>query len=407
MSQTARVDLATWDFASPTFQDDPYPVYAALRDAGPVTRIEREAFTSDWVTHYDAVAAVLRDERFFAAQMPDDMVADGVPDAFRRLGELLSHMMLLKNPPDHTRLRGLVNKAFTPRVVSSLRPRIETIVADLIAAVHRKGRADVIRDLATPLPVAVIAELMGIPVADQGRFKAWSDRIAVVLDGSIRGAGLPEAAQAGAELADYLREIVRKRRVVPRDDLLTRLVQARERDDALSEPELIATAILILLAGHETTTNLIGNGVLALADHPAEWRKLCEAPELVPGAVEEMLRFDAPVQLTSRGVAEPTEFLGWCFEPGVEIDLSLASAARDPRQFPDPDRFDVARTPNRHLAFGHGAHFCLGAPLARLEAQVLFAALAERMPAFKVDRAGVERRPGLVLRGLAALPIDF
>jgi cytochrome P450 len=407
LSQQVFVDLAEWDVASPEFQADPYPVYAALLEQGPVTRIVRPDFRSDWVTHYDAVAGVLRDERFLSVQVPEEMMAAGVPDAFRRLGELLSHMMLLTNPPDHTRLRGLVNKAFTPRVVESLRPRIETIVAELIAVVHRSGRADVMRDLATPLPVAVIAELMGIPTTDLDRFKEWSDRIAVVLDGSIRGAGLPAAAQAGAELAGYLRDVVRKRRVAPREDLLSRLVQARERDDALSEDELIATAILILLAGHETTTNLIGNGVLALADHPAEWRKLCEAPDQVPAAVEEMLRWDPPVQLTTRGVSEPVELCGWRFEPGVEVNLSLAGAARDPRQFPDPDRFDVRRSPNRHLAFGHGAHFCLGAPLARLEAQVLFRALAERMPAFKVERTGVRRRPGLVLRGLESLPIDF
>jgi len=404
---STAVDLATWDFASPEFQNDPYPVYAALRDQGPVTRIERPEFTSDWVTHYETVATVLRDERFFAVQVPEDMMAPGVPEAFRRLGELLSHMMLLENPPDHTRLRGLVNKAFTPRVVENLRPRIETIVAELIAAVHRNGRADVMPDLATPLPVAVIAELMGVPVTDLDRFKEWSDAIAVVLDGSIRGAGLPAAAQAGGELADYLRDLVRKRRVSPRDDLLSRLVQARERDDALSEQELIATAILILLAGHETTTNLIGNGVLALADHPAEWQKLCMEPECVPGAVEEVLRWDGPVQLTTRGVREPVELAGWRFEPGIEVNLSLAAAGRDSRQFPGAERFDVLRNPNRHLAFGHGGHFCLGAPLARLEAQVLFRALAERMPAFKVERAGVQRRPGLVLRGLQSLPIDF
>jgi cytochrome P450 len=401
------VDLAIWDFASPEFQDDPYPVYAALREHGAVTRIEREDFVSDWVTHHEVVSGLLRDDRFVAVQVPEDMVAEGVPDAFRRLGELLSHMMLLTNPPDHTRLRGLVNKAFTPRVVENLRPRIETIVAELIAAVHRDGRADVMSDFATPLPVAVIAELMGIPATDLDRFKDWSDKIAVVLDGSIRGAGLPAAAQAGAELADYLRDIVRKRRVSPREDLLTRLVQARERDDALTEEELIATAILILLAGHETTTNLIGNGILALADHPEEWRKLCEAPEGVVAAVEEVLRWDGPVQLTTRGVSEPVELYGWRFEPGIEVNLSFGAAGRDPLQFPDADRFDIQRSPNRHLAFGMGAHFCLGAPLARLEAQVLFRALAERMPAFKIDRAGVQRRPGLVLRGLGSLPIEF
>jgi cytochrome P450 len=404
---TRTVDLSTVDFMAEDFQRDPYPTYAALREEAAVIRAERQGDRLDWVSRYDDVAAILRDPRFSAEKMPDDLAREGVPEAFRRLGELLAHMMLLKDAPDHTLLRGLVNKAFTPRVVENLRPRVATVVADLLAGVHRSGHADVMSDFATPMPVVVIAELLGIPTLDRDRFKEWSDAIAVVLDGTIRGAGLPAAAQAGAELADYLRDIVRQRRVVPRDDLLSRLVQARERDDALTEPELIATAVLILLAGHETTTNLIGNGVLALADHPEEWARLCASRERVSGAVEEMLRWDSPVQLTARMVKEPVELRGWRFEPGVEIQLVFGSAARDGRQFPEPDRFDVSRSPNRHLAFGLGAHFCLGAPLARLEAQVLFAALAERIPAFKVEREGVRRRPGLVLRGLASLPIDF
>jgi cytochrome P450 len=316
-------------------------------------------------------------------------------------------MMLLKDAPDHTRLRGLVNKAFTPRVVDGLRPRAAAIVEELLDAVQPSGRMDVIRDLATPLPVIVIAELLGIPGADRERFKEWSDEIAVVMDGSIRTAGLPAAARSAGELAAYLGTQVAARRASPRDDLLSRLIAARDREDALSEEELIATCVLILLAGHETTTNLIGNGMLALGEQPEAQERLRRDPALARSAVEEALRFDSPVQLTSRVALERVEIAGVPLEPGVEVDLSFGAANRDPAQFPDPDRFDVERAPNRHLSFGLGAHFCLGAPLARLEAQVAFEAIATRIPGWKLERSGVRRRPGLVLRGLESLPIEF
>jgi cytochrome P450 len=229
----------------------------------------------------------------------------------------------------------------------------------------------------------------------------------VVLDGSVRGAGLPAAAASCADLSDYLRGEIAERRRSPREDLLTHLLAAHDHEDALSEDELIATCVLILLAGHETTTNLIGNGMLALSRHPEELERLIREPELVRSAVEEMLRFDSPVQMTSRIPREPLELGGVPIEPGLEVNLSLASANRDPAQFPDADRFDVARAPNRHLAFGLGHHFCLGAPLARLEAQVAFEALVRRIPRWKLESEGIRRRPGIVLRGLESLPIAF
>jgi hypothetical protein len=398
--------VASFDPHDPAFQADPYPTYALLRERAPLARFDRRG-SFYWVSRYDDVAAILRDPRFSAERIPEEMMAPGVPDSFRRLGELLTRMLLVRDPPDHTRLRGLVNKAFTPRVVESLRPRAAAIVAELLDAAIPRGAMDVIRDLATPLPVVVIAELLGVAAADRERFKHWSDDVAVVLDGSIRAAGLPAAASSCAELCEYLRRTLAERRRAPRDDLLSRLLAARERDDALGEDELVATAVLILLAGHETTTNLIGNGVLALGERPEAVERLRRAPELVPAAVEEMLRFDPPVQTTSRAAREAVEISGVRIEPGIEVDLAIAAANRDPAQFRDPERFDLAREPNRHLAFGLGAHFCLGAPLARLEAQVAFAALVRRVPGFKVERAGLQRRPGLVLRGLEALPISF
>jgi cytochrome P450 len=401
-------DLSRFDPHAPAFQADPYPVYAALREQAPVGQFTLPSgFRFYWVTRYDDVAAALRDPRLSAKKLPDDMLAPGVPDSFRRLGELLMHMMLLKDAPDHTRLRGLVNKAFTPRVVEGLRGRAAAIVGELLDAAEPGGRMDVIRDLATPLPVIVIAELLGIPAADHERFKRWSDDIAVVLDGSVRTPGLPAAAASCAELSEYLRREVAERRRKPREDLLSRLIAAHDHEDALSEDELIATCVLILLAGHETTTNLIGNGMLALGEHPEAFEALRRDPGLVRGAVEEMLRFDAPVQLTSRQALEPIELGGVPIDPGVEVDLSLGAANRDPAQFEAPERFDPARAPNRHLAFGLGAHFCLGAPLARLEAQVALEAVVRRIPSWKLEGEGVRRRPGLVLRGLERLPIAF
>jgi cytochrome P450 len=389
------------------FQADPYPVYACLREQAPIGPFETRGFRFYWVSRYDDVSAALRDPRLSAQKAPEELRAPGLPDSFRRLGELLGHMMLLKDPPDHSRLRGLVNKAFTPRVVEGLRGRAEKIVDELLDAAAPAGRMDVIRDLATPLPVIVIAELLGLGSVPREQFKRWSDDIAVVLDGSVRGAGLPAAAASCADLSDYLRGEIAERRRSPREDLLTHLLAAHEHEDALSEDELIATCVLILLAGHETTTNLIGNGMLALSRHPEELERLIREPELVRSAVEEMLRYDSPVQMTSRIVSEPLELGGVPLEPGLEVNLSLASANRDPAQFPEADRLDVARAPNRHLAFGLGHHFCLGAPLARLEAQTAFEALVRRIPRWKLESEGIRRRPGIVLRGLESLPIAF
>jgi cytochrome P450 len=401
-----RVEFA---FDDPAFQADPYATYAALREHEPFCYREFDGGASLWVTRYDDCLAALRDPRFRAAREVGGLQDPGIPQSFRRLGALLGHMMLLKDEPDHGRLRRLANKAFTPRVVERLRPRVEAVVDDLLDAVVRRGerRMDVIADLATPLPVIVIAELLGVPVTDLDRFKRWSDDIAVVLDGSVRAGGLPKAAESAAALGDYLRDVVAERRLEPQQDLISAMLAARDEHDALTDDELVANSILILLAGHETTTNLIGNGVLALLRTPNEYARLAADPSLAPRAVEECLRYDSPVQLTSRRMDEDLVFRGVPIAAHVEIDLVFGAAHRDPRHLKDPDRFDITRESPGHLAFGHGAHFCLGAPLARLEGEIALGRLAARMPSLALGIDTPPRRAGIVLRGLQALPVSF
>jgi cytochrome P450 len=247
---------------------------------------------------------------------------------------------------------------------------------------------------------------LGVPINDQGRFKTWSDDIAVVLDGSVRGSGLPAAADSAAELSEYLRAVVVQRRQEPREDLISRMIAARDHNDALSDDELVANCILLLLAGHETTTNLIGNGALALMRHPDQLERLRRDPTLAASAVEECLRYDAPVQLTSREPLEDLELFGVKFPKGIEIDVIIGSANRDERRFENADQLDIGRDAH-HVSFGHGAHFCLGAPLARLEGEIALGRLAKRLPELALDTDDLVWRPGLVLRGLQSLPVSF
>ena len=397
------------ELESPAFQADPYGTYASLRASTPICYIERQGSPTWWLTRYDDVVAMLRDPRLSAARETGDLQGPGVPERFQRFGQMLGCMMLLKDEPDHQRLRGLVNKAFTPRMVVQLRPRVEAIAERLLADTMARGESgmDVIRDLATPLPVVVIAELLGIPAQDQGRFKQWSDRIAVVLDGTVRPDGLPEAVESAGELGEYLLHVIHARRRDPRRDLISAMAGARTGEDALSDDELVANCTLLLVAGHETTTNLIGNGMLALLRHPEQLKYLCENPGAIANAVEECLRYDPAVQMTSRLPRVDVEFRGVCFSKGVEVGLILAAANRDPDRFEAPDRFDVCRRGAAHLSFGHGGHFCLGAPLARLEAEIALSSLLRRVPHIELERQDLPRLPGVVLRGLRSLPVRF
>jgi cytochrome P450 len=316
--------------------------------------------------------------------------------------------MLSIDPPAHTRMRSLANKAFTPRVVERSRPHIQEIADELLDALPEPGSLDVVADLAVPLPMIVIAEVLGVPLSDRERFKGWSSDVAASLGGPFQPADVLEKARDSSnEIADYFRDLIARRRSEPRDDLISALIAAEEQGDLLSEDELIATCILLLIAGNETTTNLVGNGMLALLRHPEERRRLQSDPSLIETAVDEMLRYESSVQMTSRIVDHDLEFAGQRFEEGQVVLLLLAAANRDPAHFPDPERFDVTRRPNRHLAFGQGIHYCLGAPLALAEAQIAIQTLLRRLPqpeaAFDIDAP--EWGQSFILRGLKRLPI--
>jgi cytochrome P450 len=387
----------------PEFVADPYPMYHRLRAEDPVHRSP----LGFWVlTRYEDVVAVLRDPRFakeaiatFVAQRLGMESASGIGIS-----------MLDRDPPDHTRLRSLVSKAFTPRVVEGLRPRIQQIVDGLLDQAEDRHAMDVIEDFAYPIPVIVICEMLGVPVEDHERFRGWSLDLARGLDATLSGAGADLAQRARSSrlaLADYFRELIAERGQAPRGDLLSALIAAEESGDKLSEQELLATCILLLVAGHETTVNLLGNGTLALLRHPDQLALLRDQPGLIVSAVEELLRYDGPVQRTARVPGTDAVIAGHPIEAGEMVMPFIGAADRDPAHFPDPDRLDLKRGDNRHVAFGMGIHFCLGAPLARLEGQIAINTLVRRFPKLALATDRPNYRQSLTLRGLTSLPVAF
>jgi len=389
----------------PELRVDPHPSYRRLRERDP---FHRSLPAAGWVlSRFDDVEAVLSERRFSADERNWSRW-----HRFRRRGRLaglpdpyeagLSSMLRL-DAPDHTRLRNLVGKAFTPRAVERMRPRIEEVIDELLGPVASRGGMELISDFAGPLPVIVIAEMLGIPSADRERFRHLSDEVVRLLgDSSLED--MRRSLRAREELCRYLGGICEERRRAPTDDLVSALVAAEEEGDRLRPAELLSILVLLLVAGNETTTKLIGNGVLAFLDHPDQWSLLCGEPGRMPGAVDEVLRYDGPVQLTSRLVLDDQEWRGHRLRRGEQLVLLLAAANRDPERFTEPDRLDITRRDVRHLAFGHGVHFCVGAQLARLEAGLAFAALASRFP--RLRRAGPVRwGDNTVLRGPMRLPL--
>ena len=378
---------------------DPYPDYARLRERSPV---HRSRLLKGWVfSRYADVDAVLRDHRRFSSDPRKRNLS-------RRQKATLpgpdDYTMLFIDPPDHTRLRGLVNKAFTRRAVNALEPHIRGLVNSMLDAVDPSG-FDLMEAVANPLPVIVIAEMLGVPAEDRARFRVWSAQRARLLEPTIGAREREVAAEAGKAFNDYFAPIIQARRAAPEDDIVSALAQAEEEGDVLTEREMLNMLRLLLIAGNETTTNLIGNGLLALLRNPGELERLRADPGLIPSAVEELLRFDSPVQTDFRGALEDCEVNGAPVRRGENVFLLIGSANRDPAVFEEPDRLDVGRSGASHVSFGRGIHHCLGAPLARLEGRVFFEVLLERFASMRLLAERPAYRGGVVLRGLRSLPV--
>ncbi len=392
----------------PAFRNDPYPLLHALRERG---RVERDVIGIWLIGHHADVSAGLRDhhlsrepQRLPAWDMLRPFVADST------LERTTLQWMLMNDPPKHTRLRRLVNGAFKPPVIEALRGRIGQITDELLAALPAAGSSesfDLMAGLAQPLPVRVICDVLGLPAQDFAQTKAWSDTLALLMEPVQRKAWRQSAATAADEMVAYLRGHVASHRAAPRDDLLGALIHAQdEGDGTLSDDELLGNLVLLFIAGHETTTNLIGNGALALLRHPEAMAHLrSDTPALLPGAVAEMLRFEGSVNMVPRHTVTPYAVGDAMVPPGEVLFFMLGAANRDPAVFAAPDRFDITRAPNPHLAFGAGIHYCVGAPLARLEGEVAFERLLARYPQLRWADDTPLWRPLINLRGLERLTV--
>lgn len=397
------VPIAKVNIASSEFKADPFPFYARLRSEAPVYQTKLPDRRNVWlVTRYNDVLSVLKDDRF-----GKDKINARTPPWLPGMFKPLLRNMLDVDAPDHTRLRGLVQKVFTASLIENLRERIQDLADELLSQAQAKGRVDLIRDYAVPIPTTIIAEMLGVPVKDRHKFHHWSN--AAIASTSSRWGVLMALPHAVAFLR-YIRMLVKVRRANPEDDLVTALVRAEEAGDQLNEDELVAMIFLLLVAGHETTVNLIGNGMLALLENPDQTSKLQDDPSLIKTAVEELLLYNGPLETaTERYAREDTTVAGVTVPRGELVLAVLASANRDEQQFEDADRLDLGRQPNPHVAFGFGIHYCLGASLARLEGQIAIATLLRRIPNLKIATPSIALRwrRGLVLRGLESLPVVF
>ena len=392
------------DFQAPDHRADPWPTYRRLREEAPIL------FVPQWdelvlFRHADC-EAVLRDPRFSSnpqhrrLQLPVEE-----QDVRTQMSDTNANVLLFIDPPDHTRLRRLVGKAFTPRRVEEMRASIQRLVDGLLDQAADKGEIDVVLDLGYEVPVTVICEMLGVPKEDRHLFHEWSSAATRLLDGFIPQEELMVALGGAMQIINYLNNVIDDRRKAPGDDLLSALIVAEEEGDKLTEEELRSTSLLLFVAGHETTMNLIGNGMAALLEHPDEMQRLRDEPGLIQSAIEELLRYDGPVHITGRTATEDLEVAGVPVEKGQGVVTLLAAANRDPAEFADPDGLDIGRQPNHHLTFSHGIHFCLGAALARVEGQVTIGSLVQRFPRIERITEDVRYRDHFVLRGLEELRI--
>lgn len=396
--------LNSVNISKPEFKANPYPFYAQLRAEHPVFSLKLPDGQTAWlITRYEDALSALKDKRFSKDKLNAGQKQPWVPAFFKPL----DRNMLDVDDPDHARLRGLVHKVFTPKMAENMRQRVESLTEELLDAVQPRGRMDLVREYALPLPTAIIAQMLGVPSGERHHFHRWSS--AIVSSQSSKWGAVRAIPHVIAFLR-YIRKLIRLRRDNPQHDLTSALVQAEEAGDKLNEDELLSMIFLLLIAGHETTVNLIANGTLALLRHPEQMEKLRRDPSLVESAVEELLRFEGPVETaTERYALEDVLISGTTIPQGGLVYVVLASANRDKRQFDNPDTLDITRQNNRHLAFGQGIHYCLGAPLARLEAKIAINALLRRFPGLKLDvpETQIQWKKGLVLRGLKSLPVKF
>lgn len=393
----------------PEMRADPYPLYHRLRSRDPV----HQSFPGVWIlTRYADCVAVLRDPARFSSDSRNSDLYQAFRAARGReptiMEDTAGRTMLFIDPPDHTRLRNLVNKAFTARRIEALRPHIREIVRSLLDDIDNSGRDtfDLVNEVAYPLPVTVICEMLGVPSQDWDQFHRWSSALVVTLDPVMSDEVLGPANEAALAFADYFEQLLADRRAHPRDDLLTAMIAAEDRGERLTEQELLAMCILLLIAGHETTVNLISNGMLALLRHRDQLERFTESPGLIRSATEEFLRFDSPVQFLGRTLMEDVEIGDRHVRKGEQVVPVIGAANRDPAQFSEPDTLDIGRPDNRHLSFGGGIHFCMGAPLARAEGQIAIAELVARFPKLELATETFERRETVTLRGLKSLPVS-
>jgi len=402
---TGASALSLYHLLDPEVLANPYPLFRRLRSEDPV---HWDAFLHTWVvTRYVDVLEVLHNFSAQRTHTPEKLEAMGLAQ-ISPIAQLMVKQMLFMDPPGHTRLRSLASHAFSPARVAVLRTHIREIVNRLLDTVQAKGQMDIIADLGDPLPAIVTAEMLGVPLEDRHQLKAWSTNFAEMLGNFQHN---PEHAarmlRTVQDMTAYFHDRIRELKNIPRDGLVHSLMTAEIDGDRLTEEEVVANSIVTMVGGLETTTNLIGNGVLTLLRNPGEIERMQEDQSLIPSAVEEMLRYESPSQHTGRLAPEDVEWEGKVIRKGQAVMAVMAAANRDPERFPDPDRFDVARTDNRHLAFGYAAHFCFGAALARVEGQEAFEAMVRRLPGLELQPGPLVWRNNLGLRGLTALPVKF
>ncbi|MGV9754446.1 cytochrome P450 [Streptomyces tricolor] len=405
MAAAADLVFDPWD---PAFVADPYPAYAELRARGRVIRYEP---TDQWlVPHHADVSALLRDRRLGRTYRHrfthEEFGRTPPPPEHEPFHTLNDHGMLDLEPPDHTRIRRLVSKAFTPRTVERLRPYVHGLAHELVAALVREGGGDLLSDVAEPLPVAVIAEMLGVPDADRALLRPWSADICGMYELNPSPESAARAVRASVEFSDYLRELIAARRKEPGEDLISGLIAAHDEGDRLTEQEMISTAVLLLNAGHEATVNATVNGWWALFRNPAQLAALRADHSLVPSAIEELMRYDTPLQLFERWVLDDIEIDGTTVPRGAEIAMLFGSANHDPAVFTGPDRLDLTREDNPHISFSAGIHYCIGAPLARIELAASMTALLQQAPTLTLA-SEPKRKPNFVIRGLERLDVEL